>query len=127
MNQPTNGELKIMFDNLAKDSNEKHNAIMDILTEIKSDGKETKEQAIKTNGRVNRLEEKLLDYNELKKESSSNSYWIKAVVVGLGILGSIILALPNFFPNLDPLGVKEKARQAVQEELSKYNIQIKQQ
>jgi hypothetical protein len=122
---PTNSELKIMLDNFSKNTEEKHNLLIGLLHEIKSDVKETKEQAYKTNGRVNKLEASLEDYPQIKRDTTSNTFWIKAVVTGLGIAGAVVLALPSFFPNFDPLNVKEKARQAVREELSMYNIEMK--
>jgi hypothetical protein len=49
-----------------------------ILNEIKCDGKETKEQAIKTNGRVNRLE-----------------YWRGAIAWSFGVILSFLLLTVN--------------------------------
>ena len=53
--EPTNRELKIMFDNLSKDLEEKHQEFREILTEIKVDVKETKAQTTLTNGKVAKL------------------------------------------------------------------------
>lgn len=45
-----------MMNNLEEKMEEKHQDIMSVLSDIKSDVKETKEQTIKTNGRVSKLE-----------------------------------------------------------------------
>lgn len=51
-----------------------------ILEEIKSDGKETKAQVYKTNGRVNRLE-----------------FWRNAIGWGFGVIMTIVLFTINYY------------------------------
>lgn len=56
MKEPTNGELKIMLDNLEEKSAEKHKDLMASMQDMKGDVRETLLQARATNGRVNRHE-----------------------------------------------------------------------
>ena len=77
--EPTNRELKIMLDDLARHEEEKHGEVSSTLQEIKSDIKDIKIQTTKTNGRVNRHD------------------WImNAFIFILGIAGSAIVFLAPY-------------------------------
>lgn len=89
MTEPTNGELNIMLVDLKE-----------ILVEIKSDGKETKAQAYKTNGRVGILEEWSVDARKLIENNAKDIGGYKgdrrALIAGASIfllLGGTIIAL----------------------------------
>lgn len=79
---PTNGELKIMLDD-----------IKEVVLEIKEDGKEVKVQTTKTNGRVTQLESD----HRLLKESVNSKWWALSI---------IITVLCGFFAFIIPLSVK---------------------
>lgn len=72
----------------------------DVLSEIKSDGKETKAQAIKTNGRVNALEPQMVDIKKelpnLQDAVNKHENW-RWYMLGIGasvlILGGVIYGL----------------------------------
>ena len=67
MDEPTNGELKIMLDNLAS-----------AISEVKKVGMDTLQQAQKTNGRVSKLE-----------------WWRTAMVTLItGIIGAMVFVAP---------------------------------
>ena len=83
---------------------EKHKAIDELLQEIRSDGKETLEQAKKTNGRVGRLEEwsdgtkliieKLLkEGKDIDKDVSVSKAKIWTAIAVLMLLGGAITTL----------------------------------
>lgn len=110
--KPTNGELKIMLDNLIKDSNEKHAEFKEILNEIRIDGKETKAQAIKTNGRVNILEVERKTEQRLLK-------W------GLGVLWGIFIAAIPIIWLLVTHEIEKAVNRSVTSILSDYNFQFK--
>ena len=63
------------------------------LAEIKSDGKETKVQAYKTNGRATALEIRIIDYEKLKEVVNGLSgfkLWLTGAVAVLLLTGSTI-------------------------------------
>lgn len=83
---PTNGELKIMLDNLSQ-----------MTARIETIAIDTNEKATKTNGRVNRLEEHDEKYNKALFDETNGLItwrermwgWLKGITIG----GSIILVI----------------------------------
>ncbi len=122
MEIPTNNELSIMLQNLQEKMDEKHEDIMNVLSEIRTDGKETKAEVKYTNGRVTKLEYLTKDYEKIKLTVDGLMYWQKYLILGVSILVAIILAMPKIFPDFDPLGIHIKAQHAVEEALSAYEL-----
>lgn len=97
-------EIDSFMQNLTEKLEEHHRDILDkltaqdkVLVRIESDGKETKIQAQKTNGRVTKLEVQLSDYTDVKKAVIANSYWKKYVIAASSVVGGIILAYAGLY------------------------------
>src|SRR5574343_330501 len=71
---PTNGELAIMLENLSKRSDERHDETKSILSEMKETSSQTLKQAQATNGRVNK-----------------HDWYFKIAWWGLGAISSVLL------------------------------------
>ncbi len=108
MAKPTNGELKIMLDNQDKKFDEKNGDIMRILREVRDDVKDTKTQALLTNGQV----------NELK-------WWRKAFVWGLGAVWTLIILLAPIVYIIMKHEIKKTVDESLQAYFEQYQINIK--
>lgn len=104
MTEPTNRELKIMLDNHVNRSEERHEETLKVLTTIQHDGEITKEQALKTNGRVLLLEkwatdaQKIIEATAEKCTTTASDYGKDKVRIITGgalfmLLGGTIIAL----------------------------------
>jgi hypothetical protein len=100
---PTTREIQLMLKMQSKNSKDRHAQVMDSLCLIEDKVEATKQQAEKTNGRVNKLE-----------------FWrnIQASAVGL-ILGVITFLVPYIISI-----VRNEIRTTVEDTLSAYNINI---
>lgn len=124
MAKPTNGELKIMLDNLEH----KHSDVMGVLHEIKMDVKETKIQTTKTNGRVTTLEtwsEKVNEFieaqvkkNDITDELKGNWRWLIGIGSTVILLGGTLSAL--YIKDV----AQASARKAIAELEANYQIKI---
>ena len=112
---PTNGELKIMFDNLEEKMEEKHHDVMDALSKIDSKMTQVAEQSTNTSGQVTQL------FSDKK-----TFLWI------VGALWTVILiGVPIGYAILRYIALNEirnSSAQAVHEEwskiLSEYDISV---
>lgn len=90
METPTNGELKIMLTNLVDRYEEHYGNIQSAIKDIHLDVKETKAQTIRTNGRVNLLEERLKGYEENMKLLQEIKWWKYYFIAGVGLAATIL-------------------------------------
>lgn len=103
----TNRELKIMLDSIEQKQNEKHHDIMDALSDIKVDLKETKIQTLKTNGRVSKLE-----------------WWRNALIWGFGaILGLLAFMIP-YTISFVRFEIQNTVDTSITAALSQYDIHV---
>lgn len=84
---------KMLFDYIQQDTRDK-NAIREELAEIKATGERTETQTIKTNGRVNELENQfvLIKDNDKKQVIVGlvNKRWLAGVVAVIGFIWSVV-------------------------------------
>lgn len=89
------------------------------LARIESDGKDTKAQTIKTNGRVNLMEEKTKDYDELRNSIqglANIKYWIMGA-------SATILAIGSYVAHLEEAYIIQKAADSALSQINlKYNV-----
>lgn len=109
MESPTNGELKIMLNNLEEKQVEKHRDIMESLREIKFDVKETMNQAKATNGRVNR-----------------HDMYFKIFWWSLGALGSFTLFSFPYLRQIVQIETRDSVNAAVSSAMRPYDDKINQ-
>lgn len=123
--EPTNRELKIMLDNHEKTHLEKHDDLMRVLREVRDDGKETRVQATKTNGRVSTLEEWSKEAKQIIDASSKViiDYGKEKVKVWTAI--SILLFLGGAIITLSVMAIDNKIENGIEKALSNYEIEIK--
>lgn len=95
--------LEQSMDNFAQKMEENHKEIREVLNEIKNDVHTTKEQALETNGRVNKLE-----------------WWKSTLIWGLGMLwGALVIIGPLMFRF-----IQDQIDASVREALSVYEITV---
>jgi len=116
-NKPTNNELKIMLDNLAKNSEEKHQEFSDALKEIKQNTESTLNQTRITNGRTTNLEAITSKLSEIIEKQSNSIENLKNWRSWMFGAGAILMVIGI---STGSLYVEAKARTVAKEVLLDY-------
>jgi len=91
MDNPTNGELKIMLDNQKEKGDYRHEELMRLLREVRDDGKVNKDQIQKTADAVMLHDQILKSYPEQMKSLTDVVFWKKYVLIAMGMLWTALL------------------------------------
>lgn len=116
---PEKNYTKRETDEYRKNMVEEMHKQSDMLREIKEDGKETKLQTQKTNGRVTKLEDKTADYSELRGLVDSFKDWkiefTSSISGATKVIVAVMIAVPVVFGWLATLYIKDFKRTVIDE------------